>query len=308
MAINSNKFIKFSDVTQLQSEGFVQRPNHGYNLSSNQLMTKTEVNAVWAIDATYAPFAELASNQWVARWRMQEPGASAGFNIMGTLSCGGSTHNSITVNWTDPESVKAGQTIDYWERQHYYLGDPGTTWGNSTQINGAATRTTTIQGLTYDNVIAVRIRFHTTIGEFSNWEEWSCSTTMYNPTTTYLSVNNNTDVTYVYLWGAGNNDYITIEFTVNSGNTSSDWYILDNLSINGPVDYIAKSWEDTIPFTKSTIVYTGDGTSFYVLRAQMTRPMTGYFYGTVRITNSSQGFSYNSTPVTFNLLGSESGQ
>ena len=308
MAIRSDKFIKFSDATALQSEGFVQKPNHGYNLSSNELMTKTEVAAVWALDTSGSQWTSLASNQWVARWRMQQPG-DVGSNIMGTPSCGSSTHNSIIINWSDPQDVKTGQTINYWEVQYYHWADGGGIWNPvpPTQFGNASTRTHTLQNLLPDSLYMWRVRFHTTGGEYSNWAEWSCNTIGYDPPNTYLLVSNVTNRAYVYLMGAGENDYYTIELTINAAGTvgsEADWYVLDSLSITGPVDYFIKGWEDTVhPTVMSTVVWSGDGSLFAVFDARAIRPMVCWFQGSVRITNSANGFSYNSAPVTFNLYG-----
>ena len=146
MAINPNKFIVFSDNADLLLESFVENPGHGYNLTSNEMVTKAEAEAIWDLNTAHADWTALAANQWVARWRMIPDGTlPTGENLMGNVWITGSDINQISIQWADPLDVKLGQTVSYFKVE-YKLTTSGTWTVIGTNFS-AATRTHTITGL-----------------------------------------------------------------------------------------------------------------------------------------------------------------
>ena len=103
MAIDPNKWITFQDHPQLLTEGFTEKSGHGYNLSSNELVIKSQAEAIWNLNTTHADWISLAANQWVARWRMIPTGnLPTGYNLMGLVSVTATDENSISIQWDDP--------------------------------------------------------------------------------------------------------------------------------------------------------------------------------------------------------------
>lgn len=66
-----NKWLTFIDLQTLITQGdYIELPGHGYNLTSNELVIKTNVADIIDVDPSAPGFAALADNQWVTEEKL----------------------------------------------------------------------------------------------------------------------------------------------------------------------------------------------------------------------------------------------
>lgn len=324
MAFTDDQLLTHADmVTLISDEGYIQK-----NLfdTSTELVTKAQITDALHLDGA-DPLSTYTSTQHVRY---------ADISPLGTLWAGGDyicldentddpptapslvagtvTASSINVDWgaspgTDDNSI-------YW----YVIeisSDGGTNYGDPHTISDvlSTTRNYTYTGLSASTSYKFRVKSIDTIGQESGWSSILTQSTTAASTSQLELVVDDRDAPsggrFVWLEGNFPNDYVTLEITISSAGTSEpydEWIVRDYDYSNVPGVWVDGQDSPTIPHTSTHVIQRNTETSQRAAFGGTFRTPTnfyGWFNATIKITNSSQSNSYDTTVHNFDVYGDQ---
>lgn len=321
MAFTADQLLTFSDCqTLIDTESYHSKEDF---TPSTELVTKTQMIATLHLDGA-TPLSTYTDSQHVRYGDITALGTlwaggdyvcvddSADTNPTApTIYGNGTTSSSVRVDWANsPGSDDVN--IYYYEIE--ISSDGGTVYGDSHIIQDIllGDREYTYTNLSASTAYKFRVKSIDSIGQESGWSNILSITTSAVSTTLSLSVSNRLPPAgnrIVYIDGPSNNDYITVELTVSSAGTTDpydEWKYLKYDNGGSSSNWIEGEVDQSHPSTVSTVIYRDDSATQTVAQGSTYRTPTN-FYGwavaTIKITNSSQGNSYDATAINFDIEG-----